>query len=86
MIGYPLKLTFVYQETLAVPGSNGVTNGGPILRERPCLSLLMMGQRTDTITGPHSLACEAQDLIQQIILSKHQTMCYSLRNAPRRRL
>jgi hypothetical protein len=35
-----------------------------------------------TITGPHSLACEAQNLIQQIITSKRARTTYRVRDIP----
>ena len=82
----PVKIDIPRRETLAVPSSNGVANGSS-----PHASGATSPVPVDdddepmvpiTITGPHSLACEAQDLIQQIITSKRARTMQRVRDIP----
>lgn len=79
-----VKIDIPRRETLAIPSGNGVANGGsphtsgatsPVPADdddEPTMPI--------TITGPHSLACEAQDLIQQIITSKRARTTHRVRD------
>ncbi|KAH9979180.1 SCP160 protein [Russula compacta] len=82
-----VRIDIPRRETLAVPSGNGVTDGGsphasggtsPVPADDDDEPTVLV-----TVTGPQPLACEAQDLIKQIIASKRARTTQRVRDIPR---